>query len=362
MPASRRSAHPIAGTAATRARDMRVRVQHVRPRQSRRARVVLRLIRLLSRSWQVDFTDLKGLVRLRRRVAWIDRTAGVFGIGRTERFCWSRTTVCDVRVRVVRPLPQRAGRSADAQRVLVYLHGGGFVLRSLNGHMNLATALARAAGIGSATVPIYRLAPEHRFPAAVDDCLAAYRGILHRGVPWYRIALAGDSAGGGLVLKLLMRLRDACLPLPACGLLLSPFTDLSCSGASMTANASCDPMFGHLSGLDTRFYLGPHEACDPRCSPLFGDFRGLPPLLTQVGSTERLLDDSLRLVPRIEGTGGELTVEIWDQMPHVWHTWGLPESVRAIRSAGRFLRNRLASAEAAARAPARAGDKRLALR
>lgn len=294
------------------------------------------MIRWLCSSAERHFTDNDALLRLRRRLVLIDRTRGLLNLGRTERFTWERGKLNGIRVRVVQP--QGIARHTRPESVLLYLHGGAFLLRTLNGHMNLAASIARAAALDQAILPIYRLAPEAPYPAAIDDCMAAYAGLIARGLQGDQIVLAGDSAGGGLALKLLMRLRDTGMPMPRCAALLSPFTDMSCSGRSIQANADRDPMFGRLPAMHVRFYLGSIDPRDPRCSPLFGNFTGLPPLIAQVGSTERLLDDSVRLAPRVRRAGGELEVEVWNDMPHVWQAMGLPESVLAIESLGRFIR------------------------
>jgi monoterpene epsilon-lactone hydrolase len=303
-----------------------------------RARATTGLIRWLCRSVDRHFASDDALVRLRRRLAWIDRTRGLLNLGRTERYTWQRSKLDGVRVRLVNPEVTADNRPPSS--VLLYLHGGAFLLRTLNGHMNLAAGIARAAGLDQAVLPIYRLAPEYPYPAAINDCMATYCGLLARGLRGDQIVLAGDSAGGGLVLKLLMRLRDRGLPMPCCGVLLSPFTDMSCSGRSVRANAGKDPMFGRIPAMHVRFYLGEIDPRDPNCSPLFGDFAGLPPLIAQVGSTERLLDDSVRLAPRVRRAGGELEVEVWNDLPHVWQAMGLPESAQAIESLGRFIRRR----------------------
>jgi epsilon-lactone hydrolase len=330
-PVKRSAAIAPSAAGARRRTRASVGVRRIALHPSARALVTTRLIRWLCRAPPLDLFEPKGMIRLRRQIAIVDRLGGMLGFAHHERFEWQRAIIRGVRTRVMRVPDSEATPDGP---VLLYLHGGGFLFRALNGHMNVAMGLARAAGVKHALLPIYRLAPEHPFPAAVDDCLAVYRSLLDRGVEARNIALAGDSAGGGLVLKLLMRLRDQGLPLPACGLLLSPFTDLSCSGGSMSENAEVDPMFGSLP-------CGASDARDPGCSPLFGDFHGLPPLLTQVGSTERLLDDSLRLAPKVERAGGELSVEVWEGMPHVWHVMGLPESRKAVEAAGRFVREHL---------------------
>jgi monoterpene epsilon-lactone hydrolase len=327
-----------------------VRIDRVVTQPSARARVTTRVIRWLCRSVERHFENSHGMLRLRRQLELFDRARGLFGIGRSEPFTWDRGALNGVRVRIVHPASAERGDKPPS--TLMYLHGGAFLLRTLNAHMDLAAGIARAAGLQQAVLPIYRLAPESPYPAAIDDCLAAYVGLLNRGIKASRIALGGDSAGGGLVLKLLMRIREHGLPMPSCGVLISPFTDMSCSGRSITANAGIDPMFGRMTALHVRFYLGATDPRDPLCSPLFGRFEGLPPLMAQVGSTERLLDDTLRLAPRVRLAGGQLQVEVWNDMPHVWQAMALPESAQAIGALGRFIAQHLRRAGDAA------GDER----
>lgn len=317
-------------------RIRKVRLDRVIAEPGARAKLTTRAIRWLCRSADRHFASDDAMVKLRRRLAMIDRARGLLSMGRTERFSWQRATLNGIRVRIVQPAA--SAKRLPPRSVLLYLHGGAFLLRTLNGHMNLAAGIAREAGLDQAVLPIYRLAPEFPFPAAIDDCVAAYRGLLARGFTRQQIVLGGDSAGGGLVLKLLMRLRDTGLPMPSCGVLISPFTDMSCSGRSIQSNAGKDPMFGRLPAMHVRFYLGATDPRDPQCSPLFGDFSGLPPLIAQVGSTERLLDDTVRLAPRVRRAGGVLDVEVWNDLPHVWQAMGLPESAQAIASLGRFIR------------------------
>src|SRR5689334_8006693 len=254
-----------------RASTSQVRIERLDLEPSCRAQMTTRISRWLCRKPPVDLFEQHDLVRLRRMVALFDRATGLIGIGRDSMFRWHRASVGGVRVRTVRPRVVHPAPGAGSESVLLYLHGGAFLLRALNGHMNLADRICRATGIAEAVLPVYRLAPEHPFPAAIDDCIAVYEGLLRR-VPAERIVVAGDSAGGGLVLKLLMRARDRGLPLPACGVLLSPFTDLSCSGRSIERNAPVDPMFGALPCMHAQYYLGKLGARDPPCSPLFGQF------------------------------------------------------------------------------------------
>lgn len=315
-------------------------VRHVGVQLSRRAGLTLRVLRLLFARPLADMADPQLLVRVRTRMAGFDRMVGALALPARRFFHWTRGTLGGVRIRDLR---LRGAVDADGDTVLFYLHGGGFFFRMLNLHMHAAARIARAAGIGRCVMPIYRLAPEHPFPAGVDDCVAAYTGLLHTGVPAHRIVLGGDSAGGGLVLKLLFRLRQAGIDPPAGAVLLSPVTDLSISGPSFHANRPHDPVFGKVPPTRADFYLGTRAATDPDCSPLFGDFANLPPLLVQAGSTERLLDDSVRLQDAVQRVGGHIEVEVWEQMPHVWHLMGLPESRQAIQRLGEFLRQALSA-------------------
>ena len=232
--------------------------------------------------------------------------------------------------------------SAEPGRVVLYLHGGGYVIGSPRSHRHLAAAIAGAAG-ASALLLDYRLAPEHPFPAAVEDATAAYRWLLDQATAPERIVIAGDSAGGGLTVATLLALREARVPLPAGGVCISPWVDLTCSGASYGTKADADPIVGR-SGVEemARAYLGATPPRTPLASPLFADLRGLPPLLIHVGSDEVLLDDAVQLAERAKAAGVDATLEIYDRMIHVWH-WFLPmldEAQTAVEAIGRFVRSR----------------------
>jgi acetyl esterase/lipase len=233
-----------------------------------------------------------------------------------------------------------AGASGDA--VLLYLHGGGYCIGSINTHRGMAARLAQACRARALNLD-YRLAPEHPHPAAVDDAVAAYRWLLDRGVAPAQIVLGGDSAGGGLVMATLLALRDAGHPLPVAGFCLSPWVDLECSGETMTTKADVDPMVGK-DGLTemAAAYAGDHELRHPLVSPLRADLSGLPPLLIQVGTAETLLDDAVRLADRARNAGMDVRLEAWDDLVHVFQAFApmVPEAVEAIDGIGRFVRER----------------------
>ena len=232
----------------------------------------------------------------------------------------------------------------DAPRRVLYLHGGGYVIGSPESHRNLTSRLAKAAGARVLSVD-YRLAPEHPFPAAVDDAVAAYRWLLAEGAEPERTAIGGDSAGGGLAIATLVALRDAGDPLPAAGLCLSPWVDLEGRGESMTARAAQDPMVSRdLLREMAAHYLNGQDPRTPLAAPLHADLTGLPPLLIQVGEAEILYDDATRIGERARAAGVDATVEPWDEMIHVWQVFGgmLPEADEAIERLGEFVRKHAA--------------------
>ena len=229
---------------------------------------------------------------------------------------------------------------ADAGRAILYLHGGGYMIGSINTHRGLAGRLSRAAKARVLLID-YRLAPEHPFPAAVDDSVAAYRWMLAQGLKPSRIAVAGDSAGGGLTAATLVAIRDAKLPVPAAGALLSPWVDMEGIGESMTTKDAADPMV-HKEGLlgMAKAYLGGKDPRTPLAAPLYADLAGLPPLLIQVGTSETLLDDASRLAERAKKAGVNVTYEPWQNMIHVWQIFApmLDEGQQAIEKIGAFVR------------------------
>lgn len=228
--------------------------------------------------------------------------------------------------------------------VILYLHGGGHMVGSLRSHRGLATRLALASGLQVKVVD-FRLAPEHTYPAALDDALAAYSALLDQGISSQKIALAGDSAGGGLCLSLMLKARDLGLPLPSGAALFSPFVDLTGSAPSIEENGEDDILVSAESVHGTRaVYLPVGEATNPYVSPLFGDLNGLPPLLMHVGGGERLLDDTLRLGRRAAMSRVMVDCKIWPNMPHVWQIFApiLSEGQTSLDEAGAWLAKQLA--------------------
>ncbi|MGE0684501.1 MAG: alpha/beta hydrolase [Candidatus Binatia bacterium] len=228
---------------------------------------------------------------------------------------------------------------ADAERTLLYFHGGGYVMGSINTHRAMVARMARAARARALAID-YRLAPEHPFPAAVEDATAAYRWLLAQGYKPHKIALAGDSAGGGLTLTTLLALRDAQTPLPACAVPISPWTDAEGTGASVKTKAAKDPMVREADLLRYgKLYGGNTDLKNPLISPLYGDYRGIPPVLIQVGEAEIILDDSTRVAERAKQAGVQVDLEVWDEMVHVWHIFAklLPEAQQAIEKLGAYV-------------------------
>ena len=234
-----------------------------------------------------------------------------------------------------------AGVSND--HVMLYLHGGGYVFGGPDSHRDLAWRLAKECGI-RVLVADYRLAPEHPFPGAVDDATACYRWLLAEGYIADNLVVAGDSAGGGLSVALMVNLRNLGLPLPKAAVLISPWTDLSGSGESMKTNADADPMLAPAA-IDrfARYYLGDRDPQAPLASPVFADLSALPPMFVLVGSTEVLLSDSERLVERVNEAGGKASLDIWPRMPHVFPLLAglIPEGRKAVSDIGEFVRGAL---------------------
>lgn len=232
---------------------------------------------------------------------------------------------------------------ADPAYILLFLHGGGYISGSIASHRHMIAQAGREAGVRTLALG-YRLAPEHPFPAALEDTISGYRWLLAHGFAPERIAIAGESAGGGLAIAALVSLRDAGVPLPACAWLSSPWMDLEMSGGSMATKAAVDPLIQkpyltELAGL----YLNGADPRTPLASPLHANLRGLPPMLIQVGSAETLLDDAVRLA----GAAGEAdlrtTLQVWPDMIHAWHLFyaRVEAGRRSLVEMGAFVRAEL---------------------
>jgi acetyl esterase/lipase len=225
----------------------------------------------------------------------------------------------------------------------MYVHGGGYVIGSATGYRNFTGQLARAVGCRVLSVD-YRLAPEHPHPAAVEDSTTAYRWLLDQGFAADRMAISGDSAGGGLTVSTLLKLRDDGVALPVAGVTISPWVDMEGIGESMRTNAEADVLVDEvgLKGMAEMFLAG-QDARDPLAAPLYGDFDGIPPLLIQVGDDETLLDDSTRLAEAAGSAGVEVRLDVFPEMQHVFQlfTGNMPEADEAVAQIGAWLRPRL---------------------
>ncbi len=288
--------------------------------------------------------DRTGL-SLEERRATMDKNAEVFAVG---------PDVAVERVTIAGDISAewQGAPGASPRRVILYFHGGGYVTGSSRSHRHITSALSAASGGRSLSVD-YRMAPEHPFPAAPDDGIAAYRWLLEEGYAANQVAIGGDSAGGGLALATLLQARDKGLPMPAAALLISPWADLTCSSETYRTRADIDPMITQAGIADTaRTYLGEADARDPRASPVFADLRGLPPMLIQVGEAEVLLDDARDLASNARRAGVSASLEVWDHMVHVWHAFHpiLDEGERAITRLGDFAAARWEEAQPSAAA------------
>ncbi|ABS62493.1 Alpha/beta hydrolase fold-3 domain protein [Parvibaculum lavamentivorans DS-1] len=231
---------------------------------------------------------------------------------------------------------------AEEGPVVLYFHGGGYLVGSSVSHRHVTSRLA-AASKGRVLSVDYALAPEHPFPAAVNDGLKAYRWLLDKGHAPERISIGGDSAGGGLTVATLLAAREAGLPMPASAVLISPWTDLTCATESYNSCADLDPMIQGAGIRETAAaYLNGADPRDPLASPNFADLTGLPPMLIHVGTDEVLLDDSRDLAKRAKAAGVEAELEVWEGMIHVWHAFYqmLPEGEQALDRLGAYLSGR----------------------
>ena len=223
----------------------------------------------------------------------------------------------------------------------MFFHGGGYCSGSIHSHRRLVTEAGRAARMRTLAVG-YRLAPEHPFPAAYEDALTAWQFLRDQAILAAHIAIGGDSAGAGLTMALIGRLRDAHEELPACAWLISPWIDLTMSGSTLASKAAIDPLIHkeYLDELAHAYVPAGMDRKDPRVSPLYVDFRDFPPILIQVGSAETLLDDATRLAARAGAADVAVTLEIWPHMIHAWQLWNahLGDGRRALARAGEFIR------------------------
>ncbi|MDF1514829.1 MAG: alpha/beta hydrolase [Anaerolineae bacterium] len=299
-------------------------------------------------SWQ--FKALKTFFRLKH---WFE--TGTPSLEKRRRSYENMTSqfVLDPEVRITPaalngvPVEWVMPPDSPAGRVVLFFHGGAYCLCSVKTHRALAVHLAMAARSPVANVA-YRLAPEHPFPAAVKDAVSAYQALLDMDVAPENIIVAGDSAGGGLALALLLSVRDAELPLPAAAVCISPWTDLTLSGASMTVNARKDVMLDDDSLTESaRFYLDGTDPRTPLASPLFADFHHMPPLLIQVGSDEIILSDAEGVAEKARAAGVDVTLDIWQGMQHEWQFAAqfVPEGQAAIARIGAFMQAHFADPE-----------------
>jgi acetyl esterase/lipase len=233
---------------------------------------------------------------------------------------------------------------SDASRALLYFHGGGYCSGSIVSHRRLVSEAGRAARARTLAID-YRRAPEHPYPAAHQDAMTAWRFLRRQGLAAKDIAVGGDSAGGNLTLALISRLRAAGEALPACAWLISPWTDLSMSGATLASKDAVDPIIhkAYLEELAEAYAPAPADRGDPLISPLFADLAGFPPILIQVGSAETLLADATRLAAAAGTADVETTLQVWPQMIHAWPVWNaaLTDGRRALEQAGQFIRARM---------------------
>ena len=233
---------------------------------------------------------------------------------------------------------------SDPSRILMFFHGGGYCSGSIVSHRRMITEAARAAGIRTLAIA-YRLAPENPFPTAYNDVMNAWRFLQSQGIPAARIAIGGDSAGAGLAIALISRLRDANEELPACAWLVSPWTDLTMSGSTFASKDAVDPIIHkeYLNELADAYLPAAMDRKDPRISPLYADLRSFPPILIQVGSAETLLDDATRFASAAGAADVAVTLEIWPHMIHAWHLWNahLEPGRHALANAGAFIRKNL---------------------
>ncbi len=296
---------------------------------SRRARIVRAVTSAYFSLKDAETADVQASRRM------LDRFAGLVPVA--ERVTVERVEIAGLDAEWLSPVTPVKGKA------LLYLHGGAYILGSCASHRHMVSYIARSVGI-RALLPEYRLAPEHPFPAAVEDAASVYRALLANGLEPRDIVVAGDSAGGGLTMAMLLSLRDAGDPMPAAAFLLSPWLDLATTGETMVSRSEQDPWFHKDDiALVARYYCGEGELRNPLVSPVFAELHGMPPVHIQVGNDEVLLSDATRLAEGIRAAGGDVHVDVWDNMWHVFQAFLLvvPESREAIRILGRKMQDEL---------------------
>jgi len=287
-----------------------------------------RLVRLMSRQYFKTITPESDVAELRK--SW-DEIGSKLKVAKGVRL---REAVVD-HVSCEWLVPEKC----DEADVILYLHGGIYMLGSANTHRRMVSFIARETGM-RALIPNYRLAPEHPFPAAIEDATLIYRKLLEQGIPAGRIAVGGDSAGGGLTMATLLALKNAGDPMPGAAFLMSPWLDLAGKGESLKTRADKDPWFDPANIPEmVRRYCGSRNPKAPLISPLYGELSGLPPVLIQVGDHEILLSDSTRMADRLTEAGVKVELQVWPEMWHVFQYFvgQMPESLRAIRDIASFL-------------------------
>jgi epsilon-lactone hydrolase len=292
---------------------------------------------------QTEIDAIRALLSAKpRRVGWAERRRRLDEVGSV----WP--VADDVKLEAVDldgvPGEWSIAPGGDASCVLMFFHGGGYCSGSILSHRRMATEAGRAGGVRTLAVA-YRLAPEHPFPAAYDDALTAWRRLRKEGYAAKRIAVGGDSAGGGLTLALIGELKRLGEDLPACAWVVSPWTDLTMSGATLMSKSAVDPLIHkeYLGELADAYAPAGIDRRDPRMSPLYADLSGLPPMLIQVGSAETLLDEAQRFAAAAGEADVFVTLEIWPHMIHAWPVWNarLEPGRRALMNAGEFMRGNL---------------------
>ena len=292
---------------------------------------------------QSEIEGIRALLSSKPRpVGWLERRKRLDGVGSV----WPVAEDVELTAVDVNGLPGEWSivPGSDSSRVLMFFHGGGYCSGSIVSHRRLVTEAGRAAGVRTLAIG-YRLAPEHPFPAAYDDVLTGWRFLRDRNVPAAHIALGGDSAGAGLTIALINRLRDAHEELPGCAWLISPWTDLTMSGSTVFTKDTVDPLIHkqYLNELGDAYVPAGIDRKDPRVSPLYADLKSFPPTLIQVGSAETLLDDATHFAAVAGAADVRVTLEIWPHMIHAWPLWNahLEPGRCALVSAGAFIRENL---------------------